>query len=243
MVDSNENGAARAENVDQVIERFKTSLPDGSNVGEFYDNLNPEAYDQAMKDIDWTEPENIIEAIAEGPSEGGRGFLNAARDIKIYDIGCGTGNLGGRLAERGFTNIEGGDASQKFVEEAMRRGNYKSIEQRFFGQGPDKLAADKIGAFDLVVASGVFSPGHMPATVFDDAHALCKTGGYFVTALGSYQWETGHESGFKDKFDELVAAGKFETVFTREFTKFKDGVGAHFFRTQGSLLFVAKRLD
>ena len=47
----------------------------------------------------------------------------------------------------------------------------------------DHLPADLLGKFDLTVGSGVFLDGHIPAAGFDDAHAMLKTGGHFVTSI------------------------------------------------------------
>ena len=46
------------------------------------------------------------------------GLLNMNRDAKIFDIGQGTGILGKLLIREGFTNIDGADASQSFVDKA-----------------------------------------------------------------------------------------------------------------------------
>ena len=54
------------------------------------------------------------------------------------------------------------------------------------------------------MASGVFLDGHIPYHGFDDAHAMCKTGGYFVTSIRKSYYVNGEEHGYKDKLDELI---------------------------------------
>ena len=74
-----------------------------------------------------------------------------------------------------------------------------------------------------MTGAGVFLKGHMPAIAIEDCLASLKIGGYMVTAIRSIYWEKGQEEGFKDKFDELIAAGKFELVHTFTFLRGREG--------------------
>ena len=69
----------------------------------------------------------------------------------------------------------------------------------------------------MIGAAGVFLKGHMPKDAMDDCHASLKVGGFFVTAMRSIYWVDGQEEGYKDKLDELVAAGKLELLNTFTF--------------------------
>ena len=92
--------------------------------------------------------------------------------------------MGRLLHTEGFTNIQGGDATSQFVEKAGKSGWYSGgTRELWFGRGVDQLPKDLIKKFDCVMASGVFLEGHIPNEGFDDAHAMCKTGGYFVTSI------------------------------------------------------------
>ena len=61
------------------------------------------------------------------------GMLDLPRDAAIYDMGQGTGILGKLLTEQGYTNIQGGDASQKFVNIANASGWYQNCQVTLFG--------------------------------------------------------------------------------------------------------------
>ena len=92
--------------------------------------------------------------------------------------------MGRLLHTEGFANIQGGDATSQFVEKAGKSGWYSGgTRELWFGRGVDQLPKDLIKKFDCVIASGVFLEGHIPNEGFDDAHAMCKTGGYFVTSI------------------------------------------------------------
>ena len=124
------------------------------------------------------------------------------RDAAIFDIGQGTGLLGKLLAAEGFTNIDGADASQNFVDTANKTGWYKNCSVVWFGKGVENLPKELLGKYDIVMASGVFLDGHIPDTGFDDAHAMCKPGGYFVTSIRRSYYERGEEHGYREKLDQ-----------------------------------------
>lgn len=71
-------------------------------MGKYYDNTDPKLYDEMIKRINSvTEYNAVIKAVIE--------FLkDPPRDTTIIiDIGCGTGLIGQRLTENGFTEIVG----------------------------------------------------------------------------------------------------------------------------------------
>ena len=166
------------------------------------------------------------------------------RNSAIFDIGQGTGYMGKLLTDAGFNDIMGADASPSFVEKAEKTGWYKSTQVLWFGKGVDQLPDDLKNRFDLVMASGVFLEGHIPCDGFEDAHAMCKTGAYFITSIRKIYWDDDNEFGYKKKIDELVAAGKFSAPL-KTWT-FKRGIEDHedpLFRPCEAFMFVVKRLD
>ena len=106
----------------------------------------------------------------------------------------------------------------------MKTGWYKKITGGWLGVGT--LNEDLVGQFDITVTAGTLAKGHMPKAALDDLYATLKVGGYFVTAFRSYYYVNGHADGYKDKLDEMVAAGKFELTEIYEFERgfSKEGV-------------------
>ena len=100
------------------------------------------------------------------------------------------------------------------------------------------------GKFDLVVGSGVFLDGHIPNAGFDDAHAMLKTGGYFVTSIRQSYYVDGEEHGYKDKLDEMIRLGEFSPilkswVFMRGVKDAEDPI----FAEMPSFMFVVKKTN
>ena len=84
----------------------------------------------------------------------------------------------------------------------------------------DSLPSDQLAKYDLVMSTGCISKGHIPPQGFEDAHALLKTGGHFVTCIRKLYYEP--DSEYRQKLDELIAAGKLQIVKTWEFTRGMD---------------------
>ena len=51
------------------------------------------------------------------------------RQARILDAGCGTGLVGRRLQQAGYTQIHGSDYSEKMLDEARATGAYVSLVQ------------------------------------------------------------------------------------------------------------------
>lgn len=142
------------------------------------------------------------------------------RDVKIFDIGQGTGIMGKLLHAEGYNDIEGADASENFVQVAAETGCYRRTRHLYFGMGVQNLPADMIGQYDLVVGVGVFGGDHIPKEGLDDAHAMLKTGGIFLTCLRKIYMDD--SSNFGSKLQELIAAGKFELLKDWSFERGSD---------------------
>ena len=145
--------------------------------------------------------------------------MNLARDATLFDIGQGPGILGRLLTAKGFTNIDGADCAPHFNEAAIQSGCYKNVREMWFGKGPEHLPAELVGKYDLVMGTGIFMDGHISADGFDEAHAMLKTGGHFITSMRQYYYVDGHEYGYKERIHQLVDSGKWEIRKTWTFMR------------------------
>jgi SAM-dependent methyltransferase len=122
------------------------------------------------------------------------------RDGAVLDIGCGTGLVGGELAQRRFTTFDGLDLSVAMMNEARHRGIYREL-----------IVADltkplPIGnhAYRAVVCNGTFTSGHVDASCLDEIVRVTEPGGVLACAVHDSVW---HALGFADTFDRLERDG------------------------------------
>ena len=116
------------------------------------------------------------------------------------------------------------------------------MREFWFGKGIDSLPQEWLGAYDVVVCTGGFLEGHIPSSGFDDAHAMAKVGGHFVTSIRKSYYEDGHKFGYKEKLDELIAAGKVELMRTWTFMRGHADHPDPLFTQMESFMFVCRRI-
>ena len=200
----------KATTKDEIIEKLDSPKLSAENVGEFYNEIDPDGYDEFVKAIKYTEPEHLVKLIGNGC------VVDIDPASEILDVAAGTGHIGILLKEKGFTNIMGVDASDNLLVKLMQTGAYKDSRCVFLGLGLDKWPEDLKNRFDMVTASGCFMSGHIPNAGFDDIHASLKTGGFFVASMRSTYWTDGK---FKDKTEEMTASGQFKMVHTTTYLR------------------------
>ena len=196
-------------------------------MGHFYSEMTPEGYEEQMNRVNFNETYYVIDEIVRV----------ASTDDVVFDAGAGSGLMGRKLCgDHGFSPLIGCDASSRFVQHLLDSGNYTEVSEIWMGQGLDKFPSHLKNQFNVVGAAGVFLKGHMPAAAIEDCHAALKVGGHLVTAMRSLYWENGQEEGYKDKFDELIASGRFELVNTFTFRRGREGATGLFAPLESRLL-------
>jgi predicted TPR repeat methyltransferase len=145
--------------------------------------------------FNWIGPERVAEVFA----------AHVAKDARVLDIGAGTGMVGVLLAKQGFSDLAANDLSQGMLDEACRKNVYRELRIMVLGE---HLGYED-DAFDAGVACGVFTVGHAPASSFDELLRIIRPGGLLIFSMQTIAYET---AGFKEKFDELEADGKWVKV-------------------------------
>ncbi|MFC2011600.1 class I SAM-dependent DNA methyltransferase [Chloroflexota bacterium] len=166
-----------------------------------------ERYDQWAKDYDSDLNEEFGYL---GPQYAVQFFVRyVPRDAIILDAGAGTGLVGTLLAKQGYKNLIAMDLSKGMLEEARKKNVYKELHQMVMGDPMDYTT----DFFDAVISIGVLTIGHAPASSFDELVRITRPGGHIVFSLRP---DVYRDRGFKEKLDELEAAGKWKLAEVSE---------------------------
>lgn len=137
--------------------------------------MRPKSYDERMDRISGGRIGVIKEAVACEVPEGGH----------VLEIGCGTGELGTLIIERGCT-VEGFDLSPSMVRAAKERIKTDNLGSKFSVRQIGIEAMDGFAdeSFDSVVSMLVFSELNDDERRFTLKHAarILRTGGNIVVA-------------------------------------------------------------
>ena len=131
----------------------------------------------------------------------------APGETPVLDAGCGSGIIGATLARLGYANLTGIDLSDGMLRAAGRKGVYRDLRQRVLGEPLDF----EDGAFQAVVCTGVFTPGHAPPESLDELVRVTARGGVFIFCCTEAALSDG---GFQAKIDALTEAGLWTLIDT-----------------------------
>ncbi|XP_063970668.1 methyltransferase-like protein 27 [Lytechinus pictus] len=114
--------------------------------------------------------------------------LEPNRNVKILDVGCGTGLVGEELFREGYQNIHGVDMSAGMLKMCKKKNVYSKLVRARFG--PSEPLEYVNGYFDVVMSCGTFVPGaHLNQTCLPELFRLLKPGGYMVIATRQKAFE------------------------------------------------------
>ncbi len=159
-----------------------------------------ETYDQTMLDgLAYRSPQKTATLAA---------VIEARRDVRVLDVGCGTGLLAKSLRAHGFDRVDGLDYSASMLSVAQREGR---IDKAFLRDLNERL---EMGAesYDMLASTGTFTHGHVGARCLPKLLALLVPGGYFVCTVHRDVWD---EGGFGTVLQALTDA-RVATVRSRE---------------------------
>ena len=131
------------------------------------------------------------------------------RAAEILDVGCGTGLVAVELAARGFSTIDGLDASARMIAEARAKGVYRRLRE---GDVRDPAAVAP-GRYDAAIAVGVFGGGHVGPEDLECFARPVRTGGAIVLFANGIPWV---EDDYPRCLRRLEERGVWTVEHTRE---------------------------
>lgn len=118
----------------------------------------------------------------------------------VLDAGAGTGMVGEWMGIVGYPVIEALDISGGMLAVAARKGVYHALHQ--VALGGELPFAD--GAYAGVIATGVFTTGHVGAEALPELLRITRAGGVLVLTVKDTVWI----GGFETAVTALIAEGR-----------------------------------
>jgi predicted TPR repeat methyltransferase len=129
------------------------------------------------------------------------------RNARILDAGCGTGLVGRRLQQAGYTDIHGSDYSLKMLDEARAIGAYRSLTQHDL-TGP--IMTDT--PYDAAIVVGVFSFDQPSAEHLINITGALKPGGIALVTVNGKAWHEVDWPARLEQFDQRYPAARLLDV-------------------------------
>ena len=103
------------------------------------------------------------------------------KEVKILDVGCGTGLSGTALRKFGFYQIDGLDFSKEMLKIASKKKIYNSLLNL------DLKNLSKLNKrYEVIIASGVISPDHANPNIIKSAYSILNKDGLLIFSLNDH---------------------------------------------------------
>ena len=158
---------------------------------ELYDKWAP-FYDKELNKNQYVTPYRCAQALS-----------NFAKDkeIKILDVGCGTGLSGFSLRKFGFNNIDGLDLSKEMLKVALN----KKIYQMLFNLDLNNLSKFK-KKYDAIIAAGVISQAHANPDTISNSLSLLNNKGLMIFSINDHAL---NDTFFFSEIKNVIKCSKF----------------------------------
>jgi len=127
-------------------------------------------------------------------------------ELPILDAGCGGGMQIEPLHLLGYRGITGADLSEPMMDVARAKGLYDNFQQITMGE-PLPFETDQFAA---TLSCGVITPGHAPATAFDELVRVTRPGGKLIFSLRD---DAKQLPEYPAKIAAMAEAGAWREIF------------------------------
>ena len=134
------------------------------------------------------------------------------RQARILDAGCGTGLVGRRLRQAGYTEIHGSDYSEKMLEEARASGAYRSLVQHDL-----TLPVETDELYDAAIVVGVFAFSVPSAEHLVNITGCLKPGASALVTVNGKAWQEVDWPAKLDGFDQKYPDARLLEVQTIDY--------------------------
>lgn len=153
-------------------------------------------------------------------------------DLKIADMGCGTGLVGQVLWEQGARIIDGMDLSPDMVEQArqLTKGGHR-VYRSLYGDVDlnQPIPAEWRQSYDVTLCCGVFTLGHVHPKALYQLLNMTRSGGVVVLSTRTSYYES---SGYQAVNDEVVNDGTAHLLACLKDAPYTKDSDAHYWAYQ-----------
>ncbi len=138
--------------------------------------------------------------------------IGDSKNLRILDVGCGTGRHLLELARRGYKNLVGVDLSSCMVEKARRKAEKEGLEIEFIEADARKLDFSRKFDVVLIICEGAFSlmeNDEMDFEILENVARSLKGKGKFIMTNPNALYPLFHRDEVGD-FDLLTLRERFE---------------------------------
>ncbi|XP_072044265.1 methyltransferase-like protein 27 [Amphiura filiformis] len=127
--------------------------------------------------------------------------IHPSKDSRILDVGAGTGIMGEKLKEVGYTNVDALDAVEEMLQFAQSKGVYKEYIHEAITPGKKVNVADN--TYDALCLLGVVGTGHVTTKSLPELMRITKPGGVIAFSVFQNVMETDPEF-HKDSLETVL---------------------------------------
>ena len=123
-------------------------------------------------------------------------------EMKIIDVGAGTGLLGVQLHELGYTSLTAVDISAEMLNEARKKNVYKKFICAFLSD--QRIPEIGTGEYDALICAGTLVKGHARSSAFVEMIRIVRIGKSFCL-VSSINFTTYYAT-----FLKIASSARFE---------------------------------
>ncbi|KAJ7373001.1 Methyltransferase domain [Desmophyllum pertusum] len=136
-------------------------------------------------------------------------YSNPRKDMKILDVGAGTGGIGEMLKAREYNNVDALDISQEMLNLAAPKNLYKKMICAPLKDA--HMEEVETAEYDVVLCAGTIVYGQVKPGAIEQCARFVKPGGLFIFSIRVNSYDP-VGLGFSEKCEELEKSGKLSLV-------------------------------
>ncbi len=145
------------------------------------------------------------------------------KSIRIMDIGCGTGLMGKKLADHGYSNVDGCDISLEMVQQADKLDIYNELTADIDINQP--INPDWRDRYDVSMSVGVFTPGHVDPEALNQLIDMTRSGGLILVSTRLAYYDS---TNYQQVSDQLEKDNKIKLLNVDKDRPYTDDSPAHY---------------